>query len=217
MGRKTADVLIIDYQMSNLHSVEAACRYMGLTPLISSDPKLVAQARALILPGVGAFGQAMNSLDQLGLTSAIARFIETGRPFLGICLGLQLLLTESNEFGNHQGLDIIPGQVQRFTADPDTTAKLLVPQIGWNSIQKDCATWDDTLLSGIPENELMYFVHSFYGAPIDPSVCIGQTEYAGTRYCSAIRKDNVSAFQFHPEKSGSAGLAIYRNFRRQID
>ena len=201
-------VAIIDYQLSNLFSVKHACCHVGLDAEITSDPKVIKQASGAILPGVGAFGDAMSSLEKLNLTSAIKDFIASGKPFMGICLGLQLLFTKSEEFGIHNGLDIIKGNVVKFKNG------IKVPQIGWNTIHSPSGQdlWERSPLRGIAEGEYMYFVHSFYVAPEDPDMVLTKTEYEEISYCSGIHRDNVFAVQFHPEKSGEEGIKIYRNW-----
>ncbi len=206
--KKKDKVVIIDYGMGNLFSVKLACEKVGLDVLISSDKAEILKASALILPGVGAFGDAMNNLKKLNLDSAIKEFIDSGKPFLGICLGMQLLMTQSEEFGVHDGLDIIKGKVVKISSLEDK-----VPQVGWNKILKVSSSkdWQDTLLSGLSEGDYMYFVHSFYVLPSDKEVILSETNYAGLDYCSSLQSKNVFACQFHPEKSGEKGLIIYKN------
>lgn len=216
-GNLNFDVLVVDYNMSNLCSVESACRYVGLRPIVSSDPTLVAKAPALILPGVGAFGEAMSRLRELGLEKEIKDFVQTGKPVLGICLGLQLLFSESVEFGRHKGLDIIAGRVLKFPKESDREVRLPVPHIGWNAVEENADhVWKDTLLATTKSGEFMYFVHSFFVEPNDEKVRLATTQYGETRYCSAIKESNITALQFHPEKSGKAGLAIYKAFAESL-
>jgi glutamine amidotransferase len=205
-------VVIIDYGMGNLFSVKLACERIGLDVEISNDKSDVENASGLILPGVGAFGDAMKTLEELDLINPIKEFINSGKPFLGVCLGLQLLMSESEEFGLHKGLDIIKGKVIKIPGSKDK-----VPQVGWNKILKPETRkdWDDTPLKGLKE-EYVYFVHSFYVAPEDKNVIATETEYAGLKYCSSLQKGNVFACQFHPEKSGESGLLIYKNFANSI-
>lgn len=217
---KKPKVAIVDYQMGNLFSVEHACAAVGLDARITTDPSEILAADAAILPGVGAFGAAMDNLRQLGLVEPLLDFIGTGRPFLGICLGLQLLFTESEEFGTHKGLGFIPGRVVRFPAKDPQDVPLRVPQIGWNKIAPPAArpgAWKGTALAGIAPGEYMYFVHSFYVAPEEPDAVLTVTRYEGLEYCSGIRKHNVLATQFHPEKSAEEGLRIYRSWAASIN
>ena len=203
---ETKKVVIIDYQLSNLFSVYHACKQIGLDPVITSDKKEILQAEFLILPGVGAFGDAMNNLHKLDLVSPIHEYVATGKPFMGVCLGLQLLFTESEEFGNHKGLNLVEGIVKKFPSH------LKVPQIGWNKIQKASQTWENTPLHSQNEGNFMYFVHSFYVEPINQADILTETNYCGVNYCSSVKKNNIFATQFHPEKSAKKGLEIYKNW-----
>lgn len=204
-------IIIADYGMGNLLNVQKAFAYLGYSSEITQDPEEVAKADKLVLPGVGAFGSAMSFLkgirSEKGRTmrEAVLAFYQKGTPLLGICLGMQLLFEESEEYGCHQGLGIISGRVVRFPDRPG----LKVPQMGWNSllIQQP----DHPLLRGIPEGSMVYFVHSYYCVPSDYSTVLALTEY-GLPFCSVVGKDNVMATQFHPEKSGQVGLQILRNF-----
>lgn len=201
-------IAIIDYGMGNLFSVAHACKTVGLNAIITADKKQIMSADALIFPGMGAFGDAMDNLKQLDLIHPIKDFVQSGKPFMGLCLGMQLLLTESEEFGTHKGLDIIEGSVKRFQ-----TKEEKVPQIGWNHIQQPITrSWDETPFSSVKNNEFMYFVHSYYITPTDEHVVLSYTSYAGTLYCSSVLKNNIFATQFHPEKSASEGLKIYRDW-----
>ncbi|HEY0711435.1 MAG TPA: imidazole glycerol phosphate synthase subunit HisH [Polyangia bacterium] len=208
-------VAIIDYQAGNLFSVTHACEAVGLQPVVTADPAVIADSAAAILPGVGAFGEAMGNLRARGLDRAIAAFVASGRPFLGVCLGLQLLFSRSEEFGDHDGLGIIPGRVIRFPdRDPEGQA-VRVPQIGWNQITPPAdrpAAWADTPLSSIASGEHVYFVHSYHVVPdrIDDTLCVAS--YGGRSYCAGVRRGNLLALQFHPEKSAHAGLRIYRDW-----
>lgn len=206
--------VIVDYGMGNLFSVLRACEHAGLSPVLTSDRKELASADAVILPGVGAFGPAMENLLRLDLAAPLKDFCASGRPFLGICLGFQLLMTSSEEFGVNRGLDIIKGVVRKFPRGTGGAAK--VPQVGWNSIKR-CRPWDATVLEGLADGEYMYFVHSFYVAPDSSETVCASTSYAGIEYASGINSGNVSACQFHPEKSAWNGLKIYANFKRRVD
>jgi glutamine amidotransferase len=194
-------IAIIDYGMGNLHSVAKGLQRAGGEPRIISHPEEIGDAQALILPGVGAFGQGMERLRQVGFPEAIAEFRETGKPIMGICLGLQLLFEESEEMGQHQGLDLFPGRVLRF--EPP----LVVPHMGWNQI------WpvkESPLLRGIEPGSYAYFVHSYYAAPSDPNVILATTDY-GIDFASIVGMDNIYGLQFHPEKSQQVGLRILTN------
>jgi len=208
---KNKKVVIIDYGMGNLFSVKLACEKVGLDSLITNDISEISGADALILPGVGAFGDAIENLGKLNLVKPIKEFIKSGKPFLGICLGMQLLMSESEEFGKHKGLDIIKGKVVKFS-----NKKEKVPQVGWNKILKpECGNWEKSFLKGLSE-EYMYFVHSFYCEPKEKEIILSKTNYAGIDYCSSFQKENIFACQFHPEKSGEKGLIIYKNLANLI-
>jgi len=203
---------IVDFGMGNLFSIAHMSRHVGLDTVITNDTAVILDADAVILPGVGAFGNAMHTLDALGLVPVLQKTAAMGKPFLGICLGLQLLFTMSNEFGTHAGLDIIPGEVMKFD---DSVAK--VPHVGWNIIQPATGRgWDTSLLNGLAHDTFVYFVHSYYVQPYDQDVVLTLAEYADTKFCAGIQNDNVTAFQFHPERSGRDGLVIMENFKQQI-
>jgi glutamine amidotransferase len=196
-------IAIVDYGMGNLRSVQKAVEQVGFEAVLVQSPEELEEAEKLILPGVGAFADAMKGLEERGLVEPIIRHIRQGRPFLGICLGLQLLFSESMEDGLHTGLNIIPGKVLRFPQNG-----LKVPHMGWNQVS---FLRDVPLARGVPQGSYMYFVHSYYVCPEDPEVVAGTTEY-GPSFASFIWKDNVFATQFHPEKSQAVGLALLRNF-----
>lgn len=205
--------VIVDYQLGNLFSVNQALINIGLNVKITSDPNDVVEADAIILPGVGAFKDAMANLNNMGLVNPIKEAIQAGKPFLGICLGLQLLFTQSEEFGSSEGLNIIRGEVKKFK-NTDAEGNLIrVPQIAWNTIKPVSPSgWDNTPLKDTKNEEDMYFVHSYYVKPDDKGVILTETEYGGMKYASSILKDNIFACQFHPEKSAEAGLKIYNNW-----
>jgi len=214
-------IAIIDYEMGNLFSVERACEHVGLNPQITSDISVIMNSDGLILPGVGAFGDAMKNLWELDLVSPIKDFIATGKPFMGICLGMQLIFSESEEFGSHEGLDIIKGSVVKFPSMNDKGKKIKVPQVGWNRIWKPTdagkSSWETTPLKNVPDGEFMYFVHSYYPVSADKNVVLSHTDYEGTDFCSSVFHENVFACQFHPEKSASEGLKIYKNWAAIIN
>ena len=216
MENQPPKIAIIDYEMGNMFSVEHACRYVGLDPVITSDSETILNADAAILPGVGAFSECMSNLKKFDLDKVIKDFIQTEKPFMGICLGLQLLFTESEEFGLSKGLDIINGTVKKFPSKNNEGELLKVPQIGWNHIYTDKGTWEDSILNGISEKEFMYFVHSYFVEPENRNEILTLTNYCGIEYCSGIHIGNLSAFQFHPEKSGKEGLKIYNNWANKI-
>lgn len=200
---------IIDYGMGNLRSVQKAFERFGVDARIVTTPAEVAQADKVVLPGVGAFADAIEHLRDRGLVDSILATIEKGKPFLGICLGLQMLFDVSYEDGEYQGLGVIPGKVVRFDwTDHPEAAGLKIPHMGWNQLRwtRPCP-----ILKDLPSGEWFYFVHSYYVVPQDPSVICGRCEY-GVEFCGMIWKDNVMAVQFHPEKSQRAGLKIVENF-----
>jgi glutamine amidotransferase len=213
-------VAIVDYEAGNLFSVEHACKAVGLTPVITSRPEDIFQADALILPGVGAFGDAMKNLRKLDLIQPLLEFAESGKPFMGICLGMQLLFSRSEEFGEHDGLNLIDGDVVKFPPVNEYGEKNRIPQIGWNKITypSECGQkcWQDTPLEQITNGEFMYFVHSFYANPRISENILAVTSYGGLCYCSAVRNKNIFATQFHPEKSASEGIKIYRYWANKI-
>jgi len=201
-------VVVVDYGMGNLRSAQKGLEKAGVNAVITSDPATVQGADAVVLPGVGAFQDCMANLTSAGLVAPVLEAIEQEKPFLGICIGMQLLMTISEEFGVHRGLDVIPGRVLRF--DPDT--RLKVPHMGWNRVHY---SGDNRLFEGIEDGSFFYFVHSYYVAPEDGSVVCGWTDY-GERFCSAIARDNLFATQFHPEKSHNHGLKVLENFGRIV-
>jgi len=197
-------IVIVDYGAGNLHSVSRAVVYQGVRPLVTSSAKYVAEADALIVPGVGAAADTMANLMRHRLVEPIREYIASGRPFLGVCMGQQALFDVSEEGGRHECLGILPGRVVRL---PDG---LKVPHMGWNQVRQVKA---HPIFAGIPDNAFFYFVHSYYPRPDDPAVVVGETEY-GVTFPSVVARDNVVATQFHPEKSGEAGLRMYANFLR---
>ncbi|MBI3332860.1 MAG: imidazole glycerol phosphate synthase subunit HisH [Candidatus Omnitrophica bacterium] len=214
-------VAIVDYGMGNLFSVKNACEQVGMEACVTSDAREIRQADAVILPGVGAFGKAMETLRQLGLVDLLKEVADSGqgKPFVGICLGMQLLMTKSFEFGEHEGLGLVEGVVQSLQVSVQGGLKLKVPQIGWNAISLPTrGHWEDSPLDGLTGGEQMYFVHSFYVTPMgkDTGVDLSKTSYGPLQFCSSLRKGNIVAFQFHPERSGPDGLRIYRNLAQWI-
>ena len=213
-------ISIIDYGMGNLFSVAQACEHAGMDPVITSDRSVIHASNAAILPGVGAFKDAMDYLQKMDLVEPIKDFIASGKPFMGICLGMQLLMSESEEFGHHKGLDIIKGDVARLR-DKDSEGKgNKIPHVGWNRIRASRGDgfegWTGTPLEGVNDGEFMYFVHSYYARPLEKGSTLSTTEYGGCEYCSGLLNKNVFGVQFHPEKSSYEGMKIYRNWARYI-
>jgi glutamine amidotransferase len=209
-------IAIIDYGMGNLRSVQKGFERMGHEAVVTSDAKTILSASKVVLPGVGAFPDCMRNLREYGLIDAVHQTISSGKPFLGICLGLQLLFTESEEFGISKGLDIIKGRVIRFKSPQLATRNsqletLKVPHMGWNSIS---IKRRPPALADVPDNGHFYFVHSFHVVPEDKGVIATTTDY-GFEFVSSIWKDNVFATQFHPEKSQALGLSILKRFGEQ--
>jgi glutamine amidotransferase len=195
-------LVIIDYGAGNLPNVERAVRSLGHPVTVTSDPDRVRRAEGVILPGVGAAADTMQSLDRLGLAEAVREYVRTGRPYLGVCMGLQALMSGSEEGGWHACLGIIPGRVQRLPGP------FKVPQIGWNTVRQERR---HSILASIPDEAYFYFVHSYYVTPDDAGTVAGTTDY-GVRFPSVLIQDNVIGTQFHPEKSGTLGLRLYENF-----
>ena len=201
-------IAIIDYGMGNLRSVQKGFERVGREAVVTSDAKTILSAGKVVLPGVGAFPDCMRNLEQNGLIDVVHQTIKSGKPFLGICLGLQLLFTESEEFGISKGLDIIKGRVVRFKIQDST---LKVPHMGWNSISIKRRA---PALQDVPDNSHVYFVHSFHVVPENKNVIATTTDY-GIEFVSSIWKDNIFAVQFHPEKSQTLGLSILKRFGEQ--
>ena len=194
-------LVVIDYQSGNVRSVTRALESVGVSPLMTGDPSELAGADAVIFPGVGSGPAAMAALESRGLVAPLQDYVASGKPFMGICLGLQLLLDRTEE-GDAGCLGIIPGNVKRL---PDG---LKVPHMGWNSVEFEA---EHPVLQDIPQGSHFYFVHSYYAAPSESTWVAGVTEY-GVPFCSVYARDNLVATQFHPEKSGPVGLRVYRNF-----
>lgn len=210
-------VAIIDYGMGNLFSINQACETLGFHSVITQSSETIKEADALILPGVGAFGHAMEALTHLKLTDTIKQFANSERPVIGICLGAQLMFSRSQEFGTHKGLDLIPGEVVAFrNVLTDRTIK--VPHIGWSRVGLSAEVCDqDKDIFDILDQKHMYFVHSFYLQPENENNVLTYSEYAGFKFCSAFHHKNIYGFQFHPEKSGADGLNVLNKFLKSSD
>ena len=202
-------IALVDYGAGNLRSVAKALERSGMQPIVTGDPSVVRDADGVLLPGVGAFRNAMNALEKAGLTDAIRNVADHGRPYLGICFGFQLLFDEGEEHGLTAGLGLLAGRVTRFP-DKDTNGRpLLVPHIGWNEVRFE---GDHPMLESLPTSDVYYFVPSYRPEPSDPEIIVGRTDYGGA-FAAAVAKDNIFAVQFHPEKSQSAGKRLLDAYR----
>jgi glutamine amidotransferase len=200
-----AEIVIVDYGMANLRSVQKAFEHVGFAAQITSDPHLIASAAKIVLPGVGAFQDAILRLRETKLADTITNHIRAGRPFLGICLGMQMLFTRSHEDGTHDGLNLFPGDVVRFPEVPG----LKIPHMGWNTLKltrPDCP-----LFAGLPPDPAVYFVHSYFPVSTQSGLVAATADYPES-FCSVVWKENVYATQFHPEKSQAVGLTMLKNF-----
>jgi imidazole glycerol-phosphate synthase subunit HisH len=200
------EIVVVDYDAGNLRSVQRALEAVGEHPRVTSDPRAIEAAQALVLPGVGSAQDCMRKLEARNLTEPLKAYAATGRPFLGVCVGLQLLFDGSEEGGGVECLGIVRGTVRRFSTQPG----LKVPQIGWNTLNLSGV---HPLLEGIPDGSYFYFVHSYYADPSDARITVATAEY-GVEFAAIVAHDNVVATQFHPEKSADLGLRLYANFGR---
>ena len=204
-------IAIVDYGIGNLFSVANACARVGAPARITSNPHDLLSAPGVILPGVGAMPDAMRILRRSGLAHALAEVAANGVPLLGICLGLQLLMSEGTEFEPHAGLGLIDGDVVRLDGLDDLRRPLRVPHLGWNGTHAT-RSWEGTVLADVPDGSAMYYVHSFHARPADRSVVLAETRYGDQTFCSVIESGSITACQFHPERSGPLGLGILRQF-----
>ncbi|WP_239615842.1 imidazole glycerol phosphate synthase subunit HisH [Cohnella mopanensis] len=208
-------VTIIDYGIGNISSVRRALELCGATIKLSSDPKVIMDSDSVVLPGVGAFADGMEGLTSRDLIVPIKEFVKSGRPFLGICLGMQLLMDSSEEFGEHEGLGIISGKVSAIPNLDQNENKIRIPHIGWSELTtsgSDGDTWDNSVLEGIPQRSSVYFVHSYRVQPANRNTVLAITSYYNHEITGVIRSGNIYGCQFHPEKSGHVGLKIMNNF-----
>ena len=209
-------VSIIDYGLGNLFSVKQACEKVGLDALITDSPEDILNSDLVILPGVGAYCIAMENLEKAQLIPALKEFVTTGKPFVGICLGMQLMLTESVEFGQHKGLNLIPGKTKKFEPKSIDDEYFAVPQIQWNQLKKSKNINKNHFFNFLNNGDYMYFVHSYFCVPEVKSIIITTTRYAGEEYPSIIQNNNCIGIQFHPEKSGLNGIKIYEKLKQLI-
>lgn len=207
-------IAVVDYGMGNLRSVQKALEAVGARSRVTRSSGDIRRAQGVVLPGVGAFGEAVKRLKSEQLWNALRDTLRAGKPFLGICLGLQLLFEESEEAPGIKGLGYLKGPVVRFKFKSYRHFK--VPHMGWNTLDYECSPIA-LCLQGIPRNEHFYFVHSYYPSPKDVRCIATTTEYGGRRFCSSISRDRIFASQFHPEKSGAQGLRLLRNFKREVE
>ena len=208
-------IAIIDYKMGNVASVAKAFELVGAQVSVTADKRRLRKAKALILPGVGAFAAAMKGLKKYDLEDTIKKVAEENKPLLGICVGAQVFFTEGHEFGIHQGLGIIPGKVVRFQP---SECHEKIPQVGWNSIFPPAGTaWSGTIFERLKPKDQLYFVHSYFFKPDNANDILSITNYGGFEFCSAVKKGNVYGCQFHPEKSGNVGLSIIQDFIKIVD
>lgn len=210
-------VIIVDYGLGNIFSIQRAIAYLGHKPLISDKAQDILKAERVILPGVGAFGDGMQNLRVKGLDEVLLECAASGKLILGICLGMQLLMSESEEFGLHKGLNLISGRVTRLPKLLEDGTKIKIPHVGWNQIfpkdsKEDTNAWEKTILSENSAGDFFYFIHSYRVIPENREDMLAITEYYQETFCSVVRKRNIFGCQFHPELSGEAGLKIYRQF-----
>tara|TARA_Y100000590_G_scaffold468563_3_gene651736 strand:+ start:2643 stop:3302 length:660 start_codon:yes stop_codon:yes gene_type:complete len=211
-------ISVIDYGMGNLFNVIRALESLDSTVEVIKTPDEVMKADRLLLPGVGAFKDGMDGLIKNKLDDGIKEYSQTGKPLLGICLGMQLLMTSSSENGSHSGLDLVKGQCTRFAKPTGDNKKFKIPQIGWNQLffknikQRNKTDWTSSILNGADEPTYMYFLHSYFVEPKNKKVIFAETSYGNNHFCSVLQKDNIYGCQFHPERSGKQGLIILKNF-----
>ncbi len=203
-------IILIDYGIGNVKSIINAFDKQKIKVVLSREKELILNADGLILPGVGAFSQGMDNLKKYNLISIIEDYVKTGKPLLGICLGMQLLFEKSEEFGKTKGLGLIEGDVLKIPID--NSQKIKLPHVSWNEIKPKNIDWENTILENIEVGENMYFVHTFAGTPKNKNEILSTTNYCGVEFCSSVKKNNIYGCQFHPEKSSKKGLAIINNF-----
>lgn len=209
-----SSVTIVDYGVGNLFSVGRAFEHLGASVIVANTSAQLLQAHRLVLPGVGSFENGMDGLVQRGLIEPLHEYAASNRPFLGICLGMQMLFDESEEFGRHQGLGLIPGKVRAIPGVGSSGKMHKIPHIGWNALLRPntCSGWSDTFLQGVDPGAAAYFVHSFTAWPNDDNDRLADCDYDGCRLSAAVQRRNITGCQFHPEKSGPTGLRMLANF-----
>ena len=204
-------IAIIDYGLGNLFGLHQACLAVGLNPIITNDKKEICNAQGIILPGVGAFGSAMENLTQLGIIDDIKKFAKSGKTLLGLCLGMQLLMTKSYEFGEHRGLNFIEGEIEYLGKNNQKKKIIKIPHIGWNTIKLNNDFNEEILFKGLPKEFDVYFLHSFCLLSLPKKNILSKTTYEDINFYSAVKKDNIIGLQFHPENSGAMGLKLLSN------
>ncbi len=213
----TAPITVLDYGLGNLFSIRRALAHVGADVEMTAEPETVRRAAGVVLPGVGAFADGMRGLAQRGLVDALREVVADGRPLLGICLGMQLLFDESEEFGRHDGLGLLQGRVVRLRDAAADATRVKIPHIGWRELMPTAGrTWSSTILEGVRPGDAMYFVHSFVPEPAAEEIRVAEMDYGSHRYCVVAERGQVIGCQFHPEKSGDAGLHLLRNFVARV-
>ena len=205
-------ITLIDYDMGNTFSVTRALESFGCEVEFSNDPSIIENSSKLVLPGVGAFEDGISNLKSLNLDKAIINFVNKGNPILGICVGMQLMMSRSEAHGNHEGLNIVEGDVLRFDESKSENNKFKIPQIGWNQLNIKSNLSKSKILSAMNEEPNMYFLHSYFVDPLDKDIVLAETSYGENTFCSAFEDNNIYGFQFHPEKSAEDGLQLLKNF-----
>ena len=210
-------IVVVDYGLGNLFSLRRALVHVGAQVEIAAAPDALSNADGLVLPGVGAFGDGMGQLKNRGFVDPIKECARSERPILGICLGMQLLFTHSEEFGLHPGLDLIPGCVRKLNETDAAGGRIKIPHVGWSELfYSGSRRWESTLLEGLVEADAMYFVHSYIPTPIDDSAVVARMRYGDHFYGAHVEKNSIAGCQFHPEKSGEMGLRLLRNFIARV-
>lgn len=209
---------VVDYGLGNLFSIQRALRHLEAEPLVSCRPEELNRCQGLVLPGVGAFGDGMEQLRARGLISFLKEWPKTGKPLLGICLGMQLLFSESEEFGRHEGLNLIPGSVRRLRGADPAGRLVKIPHVGWSGLERPphLSHWQGTVLEDAEQGDAMYFVHSYVPFPDEESMVVATMRYGEYPYCALVEQGTLIGCQFHPEKSAETGQALLRHFLKRV-